>query len=86
MNIYLLCVLCKDHGMEIHSSEDIRLYPGQGVKALYRDMIDNFQSIGFFLRPIEDSTAVSSLEDVQQRGGLVQFHRVLLVLDRKSVV
>ncbi len=80
MNIYLLCVLCKDHGMEIHSSEDIRLYPGQGVKALYRDIIDNFQSIGFFLRPIEDSMGVSSLEDVQQRGGLVQFNRVLLVL------
>lgn len=66
--------------MEIHSSEDIRLFPGQGIKALYRDMNDNFQSIGFFARPIEDSTDVPFLKDVLQRGGLVQFNKVLLVL------
>ncbi|MFH0957465.1 MAG: hypothetical protein V1897_02065 [Pseudomonadota bacterium] len=80
MNIYLLFVLPEDNCMEIHSAEDIRLVPGQCVKALFRDTNDSFQSIGFFARPVEDSTDLSSLKDVLQRGGLVQFDRVLLVL------
>lgn len=66
--------------MEIHDSEDVHLFPGQCVKALCRTMKGGSQDIGFFVRPIDDSTDLPYLIDVQQRGGLVKFNDVLLVL------
>lgn len=66
--------------MEIHGAWDLRLYPGQAVKALYRNTSDNTQSIGFFLRPLEPRERILSLNHVVLRGGLVQFDRVLLAL------
>ncbi len=66
--------------MEIFDSDDIRLFPGQGVKALCRSSNGNSQEVGFFLRPIEDSTGRTDTVDVQQRAGLVKFNDVLLVL------
>ncbi len=66
--------------MEIFDSDDIRLFPGQGVKALCRSSNGNSQEVGFFLRPIEDSTGKPDPVDVRQRAGLVKFNDVLLVL------
>ena len=66
--------------MEIHDPEDIRLFPGQCVKALRPTMKGRSQEIGFFVRPLDDSTDIPYLIDVQQRGGIVKFNNVLLVL------
>ena len=66
--------------MEIYDSEDIRLFPGQAVKALSGAVNGDSQQIGLFLRPIDDHVDIPYLVDVQQRGGLVQFKNVLLVL------
>lgn len=66
--------------MEIFDSEDIRLFPGQAIKALSQALDGNSQKIGFFIRPVDDSMDIPTLMEVQQRAGLVRFKNVLLVL------
>ncbi|MGC8604597.1 MAG: hypothetical protein ACP5VS_13060 [Desulfomonilaceae bacterium] len=66
--------------MEIYNSEDIRLFPGQAVKALTRASNKDSQKIGFFIRSTDNGANNQGLESVQQRAGLVKFKNVLLVL------
>ena len=79
MVIILVCVLSEDYTWRYMIRRDIRLFPGQAVKALSGAVNGDSQQIGFFLRPIDDQVDIPDLVDVQQRGGLVQFKNVLLV-------
>ncbi|MGC8660088.1 MAG: hypothetical protein ACP5U1_13545 [Desulfomonilaceae bacterium] len=66
--------------MEIYDSKDIRLSPGQAIKALSKTLDGRSQAIGFFIRPVNDDMDIPPLVEVEQRAGLVRFKNVLLVL------
>jgi hypothetical protein len=66
--------------MELANPDLLRLVPGEGIEATFSESSHAIQQVGFFVRSVSGAAPGNGDVSIRQRGGVIKFEGVFLVL------